>query len=489
MVQDLQFNNNELNLLSQKETKVINKKNNQAKDTKNIVQIYWEECLQIIKDNIDTQAYNTWFEPLNPLSYVDNKFKIKLPSEWFREWLDTHYYDLINKTLKRVVDNNVELIYDVVVVDSNGDAPTRVIYPAQRQPNVENNEVFNKRLEQSNLKPIFTFDNFVTGDSNITAVNAAKAVAKELDNTRFNPLVLFGSVGLGKTHLANAIGNYVFHNYPNKKVMYISSDTFSNDFIEQVNKKDNNNITAFNDIYKNIDFLIVDDIQFFAGRKGTQDKFFHIFNSLYLEGKKIVLTSDRPSSNLKLIDNRLASRFIAGLNVEIKAPDYKHRKDIIRFKTRIEGIELPDEIIDYIALNINTNIRAIEGILLNLSFRTTYCGEKLTIELVNETISKIASEKQNITIEEIIDKVSMQYNIKGELIESKSRKKEIVLARQIVMYLARKHTALSLKTIGEKFNRNHATVIHSCTTIDNLLDTDAKLKEEYELLNSIIKNR
>ena len=488
MEQDLQFNNNELVLLSEKETKLTTKINNKIKDTKNIVQTYWEECLQIIKDNIEPQAYNTWFEPLKPLSYADNKFKIKLPSEWFREWLDTHYYDLINKTLKRVVGNEAELIYDVVVVDSNGDTPARVLYPAHRQPNIENNDAFNKRLDQSKLKPIFTFDNFVVGDSNITAVNAAKAVARELDNTRFNPLVVFGSVGLGKTHLAHAIGNYVFQNYPNKKVMYVSSDTFTNDFIAQVTNKDRN-ITAFNNTYKNIDFLIVDDIQFFAGKKETQDKFFHIFNSLYLEGKKIVLTSDRPSSDLKSIDNRLASRFMNGLNVEIKTPDYKHRKDIINFKSRIEGIELPEEIVDYIALNVNTDIRSIEGALLNLLFRTTYCKEKLTIELVNEVISKIAAEKQNISIDEIIDKVSMQYNIKAELIESKSRKKEIALARQMVMYLARKHTSLSLKTIGEKFNRNHATVIHACSTICNLLDADIKLKEEYEILNSIIKNR
>ncbi|MCL2039350.1 MAG: chromosomal replication initiator protein DnaA [Bacteroidetes bacterium] len=488
MEQDLQFNNTELNLLSKNETKLITKKSNQIKDTTHTPQTYWKECLKVIKDNIDSQAYNTWFEPLQPLSYIDNKFKIKLPSEWFREWLDTHYYDLINKTLKRVINNDVELIYDVVVIDSNGNEPTMVLYPAQRQPNVDNSDAFNKRLDQSKLKPMFTFDNFVAGDSNITAINAAKAVAKELNNTRFNPLVLFGGVGLGKTHLANAIGNYVFQNYPNQKVMYISSDTFTNDFIAQVTKKDNN-ITAFNDIYKNIDFLIVDDIQFFAGKKETQDKFFHIFNSLYLEGKKIVLTSDRPSSNLKSIDNRLASRFIAGLNVEIKTPDYKHRKDIINFKSRIEGIQLPEEIVDYIALNINTNIRAIEGVLLNLSFRTTYCSEKLTIELVNETISKIASEKQNITIEEIIDKVSNQYNIKAELIESKSRKQEIALARQIAMKLARKHTELSLKTIGEKFNRNHATVIHACLTIENLLDTDTKIKEQYEAIETLIKNR
>jgi chromosomal replication initiator protein len=473
-----------MNLLDVKEKRITNKKNDQEH---NIAKSYWKECLQIIKDNVDIQAYNTWFKPIIALSYIDNRLKIQLPSEWFREWLDSHYYSLLNMTIKRVAGNDAELIYDVIIVDSNGEVPATISYPSHQQPSIESDEILHRRVLQSKLNASYIFDNFIIGDSNLTADNAAKAVAKELDNTRFNPLVIFGGPGLGKTHLAHAIGNNILQNYPNKKVTYVSSDTFIGECVQSFGK-DKNIKNMFNEKYRNIDVLIVDDIQFFRG-KATQEEFVQIFNSLLLKGKQIILTSDRPSNNLKTIDNRLSSRFIAGLNVEIKVPDYKHRKDIIIYKSRAEGMELPEEVVDYIAKNVTTNIREIQGTLVTLFFHATYSSKILTLDFVDEIINKLTSEQSPITLDEIIEKVCMQYNIKAELLESKLRKQEVALARQMAMCLARKHTALSLKTIGERFNRGHATVIHSCVVIENYLDTDKKVKEEYEILEAIIKNR
>ena len=470
-----------------KEEIITNKKDNHPIDKLNITQTYWQKCLQIIKDNVDTQAYNTWFKPITALSLTDNKLVIQLPSEWFREWLDTHYYSLINTTIKGVIGENTELIYDVVIVDANN-SPATILYPAQNHPNPDNNLLVNKTT-QSRLSSSYTFDNFIIGDSNLTATNAAKAIAKELDNTRFNPLVIYGGSGLGKTHLAHAIGNNILQNYPNKKVIYVSSDTFTNEFVAHITKRDRKSVNDFNDTYRNIDVLIVDDIQFFAGKKETQDKFFHIFNSLLLEGKQIILTSDKPSVDLKAIDNRLSSRFIAGLNVEIKVPDCNHRKDIIIYKSRNEGMILSDEIVNYIAKNVTTNVRELQGTLVNISFRTSIEKKPLTLGLVEEIISKLTTEQKPITYQEIIEKVCRHYNIKVELLESKTRKKEISFARQMSMFLARKYTSLPLKSIGERFNRDHSTAIHSCTTIENYLATNRQIKEDYETLEAIINDR
>ena len=471
-----------------KEQNISEKQNSIVIEKPNIAQNYWQECLQIIKDNVDAQAYNTWFKPIIALSFIDNKLKIQLPSEWFREWLDSNYYNLINKIVKRVTGENTELIYDVIVVDSN-DAPKTILYPSQKQPFIDTNGVYNKNLLNSKININYTFDNFVVGDSNMTAVNAAKAVAKELDNTRFNPLVIYGGTGLGKTHLVHAIGNNVLQNYPTKKVLYISSDTFINEFVSQVTKKDNKMLNNFNDTYRNVDLLIVDDIQFLSGKEATQDKFFHIFNSLLLTGKQIILTSDRPSNDLKKIDNRLSSRFIAGLNIEIKVPDFNHRKNIIIHKSRTEGITLPEDIVDYIAKNVTSNIRELQGTLLNILFRTSYRGKALTTDLVEDVVSKLTTDKKPITLEDIIEIVCMQYNVKTNLLEAKTRKKEIAFARQMVMFLARKHTNLSLQVIADRFNRIHATVIHACTSIQNIIDTNKKIKEEYEIIEAIIKDK
>ena len=482
MVIDFNLNANELDLLSAKENQAIDKRTN-------LVQDYWNKCLQIIKDNVDSQAYNTWFAPLKALSYINNEFRIQLPSEWFREWLDSHYYNLINLTLKRIVGNDAELVYDVVVVDSNGAAPTTISYPSHKHLNISNDVLFNQRLAQSRLNPNYTFDNFIVGDSNRTSVNAARAVSKELDNSRFNPLFIYGGTGLGKTHLVQALGNNVLQNYPNKRVLYVSSDTFTSEFVAEITKKDNKPVNSFNETYRNVDLLIIDDIQFFAGKGATQDKFFHIFNSLLLEGKQIILTSDRPSNDLKKIDNRLASRFIAGLNVEIKMPDYKHRKDIIIHKSRIEGMNLSDGIIEYIAKNVTTNIREIQGTLINLSFRTTIGRKDLSLDLVSEVINKLASEKKPTTLEDIIQIVCTHYDIKLNLIESKTRKKEIAFARQMIMYLTRNHTKLSLSSIGDRFNRDHTTVIHACNSIEKYLTTNKKIKEEFDEIEAKIKEK
>jgi len=265
------------------------------------------------------------------------------------------------------------------------------------------------------------------------------------------------------------------------------------DYVDQSTTNDNKKKEQFNNTYRSVDVLIVDDIQFLpgkSGKPGTQEKFFNIFNQLLLSGKQIVLTSDKPTKDLKDIDNRLASRFVAGLNVEIRPPDLDLRKDIIRFKSKIENINLSDDIINYIAKCVTKSVRELEGTLIKIVAETLLGNRPLSLDLVKEIITGLASTPSPITMNEIIDKVCIQYNIKPELLETKTRKKEISLARQMSMYLIRKHTQLSLQTIGSRFGgRDHTTVIHSCVSIENYLATDSKVQEEFEILENIIKNR
>lgn len=449
----------------------------------------WSECLSIIKDNVDPQVFNTWFIPLSPKSWNNNKLIIQVPSQWYEEWIDAHYADLLNKTVHRVFGEQTKLFYETIVLDSNPNDKVKIETPAFKHPSAKNEQTL-KSAVQSNLNPRYSFENFIVGESNQLAFNAAKAVSSDPDNTRFNPYFIYGASGLGKTHLAQAIGNYFVQNFPGKKCLYISSEQFTMDFVEQANTNDFKKKSTFNNTYRNVDFLIVDDIQFLSGKGGTQDKFFHIFNSLFQDGKKIILTSDRAPKEIKDLDDRLISRFIAGLTLEIRVPDYNHRRKIVETKSITEGIQLTDEIINYIAKNVTKSIREIEGTLIKLIAMVTLDRKTLSMELVQEVVKGLASEPKPISINEIKEKVGMHYNIRPALMESKSRKHEIALARQMAMHFARKFTTLPLKTIGAEFGgRDHSTVLHSCQAIDNYLATDKKVRTECNVIESILLNR
>ena len=472
-------------------TKQVHQQNNDEQN-KNQAAIYWQQCLDIIKDNVDLQVLNTWFLPIKAKSFEDNKLTLQIPSQWYQEWIEEHYYQLLNMTIKRVLGEDAKLFYETIVIDNTEVEPAKINFPAKiNSPAFKYPPASGQIIKHHTaLNPRYAFESFVVGDSNQLATSAAKSVANEPEGTRFNPFFIYGGSGLGKTHLAQAIGNYVLRNNPSKKLLYVSSEQFTMDFVDQATSNDNKKKSDFNHIYRNVDLLIVDDIQFLSGKLGTQDKFFHIFNSLYLEGKQIVLTADRAPKDITDIDFRLISRFIAGLNVEIRQPDLNLRKEIIRRKSSDEGIILSEEIVEYIAKNVTRNIREIEGTLIKLIAMATFDSKPLTLELVNEVVSGLASDPKPLTIEEIKDKVGLHYNIRVELMESKSRKHKIAFARQMAMYFSRKLTTASLKSIGESFGgRDHSTVLHSCQAIENYLDTDKKIKAEYEILESIFTIR
>lgn len=448
--------------------------------------VAWLRCLEIIKENVTYQAFKTWFEPAKPIRLEDATLTIQVPSQFFYEWIEEHFYSLVRKAIVQVLGERAQLIYHAVVDESIEPPEARVItLPARNIPNAN---VATSRLRgpatgfmttpqphvqhaQPQLNPRLTFDNFITGDSNELAYAAAKAVADNPGGTRFNPLVIYGGVGLGKTHLVQAIGHAILDKDANRSVIYTSSERFT---LEFVNAIQHNKSQEFTNYYRSVDVLIVDDIQFFADKEKTQDNFFHTFNALHQAGKQIILTSDVPPKQLRGVDERLISRFQWGLTTDIQPPDLETRIAILQKMSHDEGYHLPGEVIDYIARNVTSSVRELEGCLISLLAECSLRNLSLTLDLTREVISGIASIPDPvISIEQIQQGVCKQLDLPLTLMTGKSRKQEIVFARQIAMYLIRELTNTSLKTIGNHFGgRDHTTVMHSISTIETLKQTD-----------------
>ncbi len=449
------------------------------------VQTAWARCLEIIRENVAHQAYKTWFEPAKPIRLEDATLTIQVPSQFFYEWIEEHYYSLVRKTIVQVLGERAQLIYHALVDESLEPPEARVItLPARNvaapSPGVSRlrgpaNPGFMPNVQpavqhaQPQLNPRLTFDNFITGDSNQLAYAAAKAVADNPGGTRFNPLVIYGGVGLGKTHLVQAIGHAILDR--GKSVIYTSSERFT---LEFVNAIQHNKSQEFTNYYRSVDVLIVDDIQFFADKEKTQDNFFHTFNALHQAGKQIILTSDLPPKQLRGVDERLISRFQWGLTTDIQPPDLETRIAILQKMSHDEGYHLPGEVIDYIARNVTSSVRELEGCLISLLAECSLRNLSLTLDLTREVISGIAAIPDPvITIEQIQQEVCKQLDLPLTLMVGKSRKQEIVFARQIAMFLIRELTNTSLKTIGNHFGgRDHTTVMHSISTIESLKGTD-----------------
>jgi chromosomal replication initiator protein len=453
----------------------------------------WKRCLQIVKDNVNSQVYRTWFEPIKAIKLQNNQLTILVPSQFFYEWIEEHFYGLLKETVIKVLGTDAKLQYQVVVEESMDNLENRTIkVPAFRYPPSGANITLpfiqspvQKQEFPTFLNPRYSFSNFITGECNQLATAAAKAVSQNPGGTRFNPLFIYGATGLGKTHLIQAIGNQIHQANPRKRVLYTSSDCFT---MEYINAVQNNKTNEFTNFYRSIDVLIVDDIQFFSGKEKTQDNFFHTFNALHQAGKQLVLSSDRPPKELKDIDDRLISRFQWGLTADIQHPDLEMRMAILQKKSSDEGIELTTETVEYLARYIKSNIRELEGILISLIAKMTLDRRELNLDLVKEIVHGTAKlDEKPLTIDKIKDYVSAFFNIAIENLESKSRKHEIALARQMAMYLAKQYTELSLKSIGSFFgNRDHSTVLHSCTTIENYLCTDKTVKSAFESLKTQI---
>jgi chromosomal replication initiator protein len=452
----------------------------------------WNNCLEIIRDNVAAQVFKTWFEPINALRWQDGLLTIQVPSQFFYEWIEEHYYALLQKTIYQVLGAKSRLQYQVLMNKNVGDTLEQraIKLPAFRHAPAPNapqptlpftNAPTPQHNFPNNLNARYTFENFIRGESNQLACSAAMAVAENPGKTRFNPLFIYGGTGLGKTHLVQAIGNYIVQNNRNARVLYTNSERFT---IEYVNAIQTNKVNEFTNFYRTIDVLIVDDIQFFSGKEKTQDNFFHTFNALYQAGKQLILTSDKPPKELTDVDDRLISRFQWGLTVDVQLPDYETRMAILQRKSMDEGFELPAEITEYIARHTFTSVRELEGSLISVIAKVSLDRRELTLDLAKEVVRGVTSPaNRQVTIQDIIREVSEHYEFSPEILAGKTRKHEVVLARQMAMFLAKQFTQLSLKSIGANFGgRDHTTVLHSCQMIENYIDTDPSVKGAVEML-------
>ncbi len=456
----------------------------------------WEQCLQLIRDNIGDQMFKTWFAPTKALRWEKEILTISVPSQFFCEWIEEHYFALLRKVVCQILGEKAKLQYQVVVDKGKHSLEDRAIkLPALRTPPVPSagqaalpfiNAPQLPQQYPTYLNSRYIFDNFIRGDCNQLAVSAALAVAEQPGKTRYNPLCIYGSTGLGKTHLAQAIANHAVQNNRNQRVFYTNSERFT---IEYVSAIQNNKVNDFTNFYRSIDVLIVDDIQFFSGKEKTQDNFFHTFNALYQAGKQIILTSDRSPKDLIGVDDRLLSRFQWGLTVDIQPPDYETRLAIIQRKSADEGFEVPSDVAEYLARHIQSSVREIEGALISLLAKVSLDNREMTLQLAKEVARDNSgssnSNTRQITIDDIKKETATYFKLTLEALEGKTRKHEIVLARQSAMYLAKQLTNSSLKTIGANFGgRDHTTVLHSCEMIDNYLKMDNNVQSA---IQSIMK--
>ncbi len=455
------------------------------------LEVLWRRSLDIIRDNISTQVFKTWFEPIKVLSFEDDEVTIQVPSQFYYEWLEEHYNTLIQRSVFQVFGADVSLKYQVVIDNTQESLEQRTItLPGMRNSGhtpIQSKLPFipaspTQGAFASYLNPRYTFDNFISGESNQLAYSASLAVTENPGKTRFNPLVIYGNTGLGKTHLIQAIGNRILEKNKRARVLYTTSERFTMEYVSALQTHKFSEFTAY---YRSMDVLIVDDIQFFSGKEKTQDNFFHTFNALHQGGKQIILTSDVSPKELKDIDARLISRFQWGLTADIQAPDFEMRLAIVNKKSADEGLILPPDIAEYIARHVSSSIRHIEGCLISLFAKVSLDRREISTELVKEVVHSVIGESRQrpLSMEDIKNVVSSYYNLPVELLAGKTRKHEIVLARQVAMYLAKQMTNLSLKSIGSFFGgRDHTTVLHSIQMIENYFDTDKTVSQSVEHL-------
>ena len=459
--------------------------------------LVWHECLRKVRDQISSLSYKTWFQPITPLKLDGYELTVQVPSQFFYDWLEEHYNSLIRDTITGVLGPHAKLFYSIAADDSSStlaaiEPPSAPIPSALGDILAQQSYApfsFSAPLRmpenlipaKSYLNSRYTFDNFIKGDSNQLARAAAMAVANNPGGTSFNPLVIYGGTGLGKTHLMHALGNLAAASGKAKRVVYVSSEKFTVDFVEAIQ---GDRINEFSLFYRSMDLLIVDDIQFFSGKEKTQDNFFHTFNTLYQLGKQIVLSSDVAPKELKGLDERLISRFQCGLTADIQPPDLETRIAILRKKSEENGLELAPDIIDFIAANVTNNIRELEGCLISLLARSSLESREITVSLARDVLSVVVNNtRMPISIEQIQNAVCQFFDIPEDLLRAKTRRQEVVNARQTAMYIAKRLTNASLKTIGLHFGgRDHSTVIHACQAVEDRLKNDLKYKQDIEQL-------
>lgn len=461
----------------------------------------WNNCLQMIQGVINPTQYKTWFDPIKPVSLSGNVFTIEVPSDFFRDYLEEHYISFISKALRKEIGGDAKLMYKVRIVKDEVPVtiPSMEVHTPVNKPvpvphrdlNQIKNPFVIPGLQQLDidpqLNPNYCFKNFIEGECNRLGRAAGLAIANSPGKNAFNPLFIYGASGLGKTHLAQAIGIEIKKKFPEKIVLYVSANRFMTQYIDAVNVK--NKMTDFLHFYQMIDVLILDDVQEFAEKQGTQNAFFHIFNHLHQSGKQLILTSDKAPVDLQGLEQRLLSRFKWGLSVELTAPSYNTRLEIIKAKSQKDGIELPEDILHFIASKVVGSVREIEGTLVTLIANATHCKEEITMDLAQRLTDKIVSvSNQEISLERIQNEVCGYFNITRDVMLSKTRKREIVQARQIAMYLGRNHTKTSLAAIGAQIGgKDHATVLHACNTVTDLIETDRNFKQYVTDIEKLLK--
>jgi chromosomal replication initiator protein len=455
----------------------------------------WTTCLSIIRDNVNYQKFKSWFEPIKPVRLENMTLTIQVPSQFWYEWLEEHYHNMLRTTLSKVLGPEGKLEYSIVMeraedtfAGSSVRMPQRPVPPVKPQESggyasyalgqIQNPFIIpgiKKARIESNLNPNYVFERYIEGDCNRLARSAAMAIAENIGNNSFNPFFIYGGVGLGKTHLIQSIGNQVKQAYgDDKSVLYTSSETFTNEFVHAIR---NNRSSEFSMFYRNIDVLIVDDIQFFSGKEKTQEEFFHIFNALHQDGKQIILSSDRAPKDVPDIEERLISRFNWGLSADLQMPDFETRYAILEYKARDNGIEFDPDIFEFIAYNFKTSIRDLEGAVIKLLATSSLQKiDHIDLNMARRVLKDMVKEtKRHISIDTIQTQVCEYFGIDPNKVREKTRKQEIVEVRQIAMYLSKNMTKNSLKTIGLQFGgRDHSTVIHAITSVEERMKSSPK---------------
>jgi len=467
----------------------------------------WNNCLKVIKDNVPSISYRTWFEPIVPLRLENKVLTIQVPSPFFYEYLEEKYIDIISKTLRKELGYEAKLEYSIVM-ENPGHSSNKLYtikLPAKNQAEIRNNPVsipinieentirnpfvipgIKKMNIDPRLNAEYSFENYVEGECNRLARSAGFAVSNNPGGTAFNPLLIYGDSGLGKTHLAQAIGIEIKDKFQDKTVLYLPANRFQTQFVEAIRNNTKNDFLHF---YQMIDVLIIDDVHEFAGKEKTQDIFFHIFNHLHQSGKQLILTCDKPPVELQGLEQRLLSRFKWGLSADLQIPDYETRVAILKQKTYKDGISLPEDVVEYIATHITDSVRELEGALISLLAQSTLNKKEITLNLAKEMIDKlIKNTKREVSIDYIQKVVCNYFDVPIDSLQSKTRKREIVQARQVAMYFSKNLTKSSLATIGSQIGgKDHATVLHACKTVNNLVETDKQFKNQIEEIEKKLK--